>query len=115
VSLHAGFNNAWSVVRWTASGSGVIRINGFFGAGDIGQPTYSIYHNSALLFDVPTSQTTRTFDLQVSVVVGDILDFQVGEWVYEGNTPISITITNSGTIRATTAFWSSIPLSRINV
>ncbi|OPY91201.1 MAG: hypothetical protein A4E72_00218 [Syntrophus sp. PtaU1.Bin208] len=107
ISLHPGWDNSFSVVKWTASIADTISISGYFGAGDWGAMSYYILLNGAVLFEKKNDAHTESFSLSETVASGDILEFVVGVgnggYGY-GNTPLDVTITSSA-VPVPAAVW----------
>ena len=101
ISLHPGWDNSFSVVRWTSPISGTIDVSGFFGAGDLGAMSYYIAANDVTALSWLTDSGTENFAFSQSVSAGDTLDFIVGTPIGGGygfgNTPLGVTIETSGT------------------
>jgi hypothetical protein len=102
VSLHPGFDGEYAVVRWTSPVSGVVAIDGFFGAGDsggwggFGSMSYFIYKDTTeSLFADHIVSTDSYFTITVNVSPGTTIDFLVGENYFFGNTPLHATITST--------------------
>ncbi len=107
ISLHPGWDNSYSVVRWTASTADTISIEGYFGAGDGGAMSYYILLNGTVLFEKYNDGNTESFSLSETVASGDILEFVVGVGNYGygyGNTPLDVTITSSA-VPVPAAVW----------
>jgi len=67
-------------------------VAGWFGAGDVGSCSYEIQHNDISVWYQPITGSTVNFNLSVTVVAGDILDFQVAESYTFCSTPINVSI-----------------------
>ena len=101
ISLHPGWDDSFSVVRWTSPIAGTIDVSGFFGAGDSGNMSYYIAANDVTTSSWLSDSATERFQFSLSVNAGDTLDFIVGVPVNGGyafgNTPLGVTIETSGT------------------
>jgi hypothetical protein len=102
VSLHPGFDGEYTVVRWTSPLSGVVTIDGLFGAGDsgwggaYGWMSYFIYKDGNIpLFTDLHEFSDSFFSITVNVSTGSSIDFIIGESYYFGNTPLHATITST--------------------
>lgn len=101
VSLHPGWDNSFSVVRWTAPVTGTVDISGHFGAGDGGWMSYYIADNNVVLSGLQwlSDPGTEYFTFRRSVIQGETLDFIVGVPIGGGygygNTPLDVTLTAS--------------------
>jgi len=100
VSLHPGWDGSFTVVQWISPFSGLIDVNGAFGAGDIGaMSNYMLQNGSAIVSD-PNDGGSLPFSFSgLTVASGDVISFLVGVGQYGygyGNTELSVTITGSG-------------------
>lgn len=100
VSLQAGPNGEYAVVRWTSPIAGTITINGAFGAGDSGSAAYFIYLSNVQsgtwttvnIFSQSPTSNSASFNLTETVSQGTMIDFMVGQCYIDGNTPLDATI-----------------------
>ena len=99
-SLHPGDNGVYSHARWTATSAGTIDIDAIFTGIDYYYGTTTdvhVFYNSNSLFDgtINGYGNTASFSTTVSVGMGDIIDFAVGDG---GNGPTCDTTALSATI-----------------
>jgi hypothetical protein len=99
VSLHPGWDNSFSVVRWTSPTAGQININGLFGKGDIGAMSYYIAINGTIISQwLSDSNPTENFSFVRTIAASDIIDFMVGAEFGGGNgfgnTPLEVNISS---------------------
>ena len=112
LSIHPGPGWEPSVIRWTAPITGEVRLDGAFLAGDIGLMDVYIQVNGVTIWSALDFSSDQPFSLNLTVTVGDQLDWLVtGGWAF-GNTPISIHITevlifSDGFESGDTSAWSS--------
>lgn len=98
VSLHPGWDNSFSVVRWTSPIAGQVSVTGLFGAGDIGPMSYYISVGGTTTQSWLTDSVTENFAFNQVVSVGETIDFLVGASIgggnAYGNTPLEVTISS---------------------
>ncbi len=92
LSLHPGPGTEPSILRWTAPVAGNVHVSGQFLPGDGGIMTVGVFHNVQKLW---TASDSGKFDLNITVAVGDNVDFAVYGGYGYGNTPIGATISYS--------------------
>ena len=100
VAIHPGFDGEFSVVRWTAPNTGTFRVEGVFGAGDIGSMSYYILQNGAMKYQQINDPLDGIFSFVSSVVQGEQIDFIVGPNTdilgdhagWNGSTPLRLMI-----------------------
>ena len=101
VSLHPGWDESLSVVRWVSPSAETISISGFFGAGDSGSMSYYILLNGHTIFSKYNDAIQENFSFSgLTLAKGSTLDFAVGTGSGGygfGNTPFDVTITSSAT------------------
>jgi hypothetical protein len=83
LTLQAGANGEYSVVRWTAPRAGSLSLKASFTGQDFMGPTSTdvhVRHNSVALFDgqVTAFGAGPSFDTTMVVAAGDTIDFAVG-------------------------------------
>ena len=97
VSMHPGWDNSFSVTRWTSPVTGQVSVSGYFGAGDSGAMSYYIYENGVLVQQWLNNANTQNFAFTTTVASGETIDFLVGVNTNAGyacgNTPIEAIIT----------------------
>ena len=98
VCLHPSDGNRMAMVRWTSPIDGEISLSGAFGKGNIGDIELFIAKTNALgtktLVHIADTFDTLAFYIDTNVVVGDKIDFLVGNagnWNSDG-TPLAVTI-----------------------
>ncbi len=94
-ALHSGPGGQLSVARYTSSENTDVTIDGFFGAGDIGNVGVYIFVNGVQEFGVESTTSEELFSLSASLLVGSTIDFVVGNG-FSGysfdSTPLTATI-----------------------
>ncbi|MFA6133844.1 MAG: PEP-CTERM sorting domain-containing protein [Phycisphaerae bacterium] len=100
VTLHPMQNESkMAVVRWTSDYDGDATITGSFGQGDYGAVGLYIAKTASsgttTFFSIPSTDSTLSFNITTSILVGDKIDFLVstggdgGGW---DTTPLDVTI-----------------------
>ncbi len=97
VSMHPGWDNSFSVARWTSPVAGQVSVSGYFGAGDIGSMSYYILVNGTVQQEWLSDPGTENFSFNTTVASGTTIDFilgvPIGGGYGWGNTPVEATIT----------------------
>jgi hypothetical protein len=111
VSLHPGWENSFSVLRWTSPIAGQVSAEGYFGAGDGGSMSYYIAMNGVVGSEWLTQTGTKSFSFLQTVNVGDTIDFIVGVPIGGGygygNTPVEARITSTVPVPGAMLLFSS--------
>lgn len=108
VLLHPGSGNEPSVLRWTSPLSATVRVAGQFHAGDSGAMQVAVRRNNTVLW---SATDAGAFDLTVTVVAGDTLNFAVYGGFLFGSTGLQVTLTATTTaLPLTTGEGSKISL-----
>lgn len=95
LSLHAGKNEEFASLRWTAPAEAHCQVHVKLFQGDAGETeAYVIRDGTIEMAYVEATSVDPVADVESDVVVGTTLDFlvgQVGTWDF-GNTPIEVTL-----------------------
>lgn len=94
LSLSPGTGGEDPVLRWTATGGGLVKVTGEFLAGDSATMDVAIFQgNLRTVGNTLWSATNAgSFDFDVNVSPGDSINFTIDGPYNYGNTPISATI-----------------------
>ena len=97
--MHPGWDNSFSVARWTSPVAGQVSVSGYFGAGDSGSMSYYISVNGQVQEEWTSEPATENFSFNTTVTSGETIDFIVGVPIgggyWSGNTPVEATITSA--------------------
>jgi hypothetical protein len=102
LNMHPASDGTESVLRWTAPTTGYWRISGYFQNTQNATSDVRVLHNNTVIFSdyVNGGSSQLTFDSDIGVTAGDIIEFAVG---YGGNGWASDGVGLSATIAESTA------------
>lgn len=84
LAFHPGWNDEYSIIRWTAPFAGTADVTGEFAGAHWNDKVVYVYHNSnELLKAVLPGYAVATLNRPISVAAGDAIDFAIGKVAYD--------------------------------